>query len=113
MGGRKGKVIKKIYIYILKSSNSSALIKASLHIRGHGCDRTRVSGINPEALVPKAAQQDESIVGRDDETLRADLDALIQQVWDLAPVAAHVRGCRRGRQRETAEVYSTDPLQEK
>lgn len=44
------------------------------------CNRTRVSGVNPEALVPKAAQQDESIVGRDDKTLGADLDALIQQV---------------------------------
>lgn len=83
-------------------------MNALLHIRGQGCDHTRVSGINPEALVPKAAQQDESIVGRDDETLRADLDALIQQVGDLAPVAAHVRGCRRERKREnrkTAEVF--------
>lgn len=59
------------------------------------CDRTRVSGVNPEALVPKAAQQDESIVSRDDKTLRADLNALIQQVWDLTPVAAYVSGCRR------------------
>lgn len=61
---------------------------------GVQCDCTRVSGVNPEALVPKAAQQDEPIVGRDDKTLRADLNALIQQVWDLTPVTAYVSGCR-------------------
>lgn len=53
---------------------------------------TRVGGINPEALVPKTAQKDEAVVGRDDETLRADLNALIQQVWDLTTMAAHVAG---------------------
>lgn len=55
---------------------------------------TRVGGVNPEALVPKAAQKDEAVVGGDDETLRADLNALIQQVWDLTTMTAHVTGWR-------------------
>lgn len=38
---------------------------------------TRISGVNPETLVPKAAQEDESVVSSDDEALRADLNALI------------------------------------
>lgn len=41
---------------------------------------TCVSRVNPEALVPEATQQDEAVVGSDDKTLRADLDALIQKV---------------------------------
>lgn len=86
---------------VLKSCNSTLFFfffNESGYIRAGGggvqCDCTRVSGVNPEALVPKAAQQDESIVGRDDKTLGADLNALIQQVWDLTPVTAYVGGCR-------------------
>lgn len=96
-------------INVLKSSNSTALMNALLYIRGLGCDRTRVGGVNPEALVPKAAQEDESIVGRDDEALRADLDALIQQVRDLTAVAAHAGGWRG--ERKTGEHFSSDPKQ--
>lgn len=55
---------------------------------------TWVSGVDPEALVPEATQKDEAVVGSDDETLRADLNALIQQVWDLTTMTAHVTGWR-------------------
>lgn len=54
---------------------------------------TWVGGVNPEALVPKATQEDEAVISRDDEALRADLDALVQQVGDLTPVIGHVTGC--------------------
>lgn len=56
---------------------------------------TRVGGVDPEALVPEAAQEDEAVVCRDDETLGADVNALIQQVRDLASVSAHVTGCNK------------------
>lgn len=38
---------------------------------------TCISGVDAEALVPEAAQQDEAVVSRDDETLSVDLDTLI------------------------------------
>lgn len=66
-------------------------------LRGTSAPRsynTWVSRVNPEALVPKAAQKDEAVVGCDGEVLRADLNALIEQVWDLTTMTAHVIGCR-------------------
>lgn len=57
------------------------------------CD-TWVGGVNPEALVPEATQEDEAVISCDDETLRADLNALIQEVGNLTPMTAHVIGCR-------------------
>lgn len=38
---------------------------------------TCISGVDAEALVPEATQQDEAVVGRDDKTLSIYLDALI------------------------------------
>lgn len=38
---------------------------------------TCISGVDTEALVPEATQQDEAVVSRDDKTLSIYLDALI------------------------------------
>lgn len=65
---------------------------------------TWVNGVDPEALVPEATEKDEAVVGCDDETLRADLNALVQQVWDLTTMTTHVTGWKgERRERERRE----------
>ena len=79
--------------------------------------RTCVSGVDPEALVPEATQEDEAVVCGDDKTLGADLNALIQQVWDLSSMSAHVTGYTKKKKRkknlngENAQMYSNMKLQ--
>lgn len=49
---------------------------------------TSFSGVNTEALVPEAADQDVAVVGSNHKTVCVDLDALVHQVSDLTLVHA-------------------------
>lgn len=49
---------------------------------------TSFSGVNTEALVPEATDQDVAVVGCNHETVRVDLDALVHEVSDLTLVHA-------------------------
>lgn len=64
-------------------------------VRRDALESTWVSGVHPEALVPEATQEDEAVVSRDDKTLGTDLNALIQQVWDLSSMSAHITGYKK------------------
>lgn len=59
---------------------------------------TSFSGVNTEALVPEAADQNVAVVGSNHKTVRVDLDALVHKVGDLPLVHARVV-CYEGAQR--------------
>lgn len=51
---------------------------------------TSFSGVDTEALVPEATDQDVAVVGGNHKTVRVYLDALVHQVGDLTLAYARV-----------------------